>query len=210
MTSISKSLFDYSRVKDINAALLEENPKAAPATYDNLLLGITKASLVTESFISAASFQETTRVLTDAAVRGARDDLRGLKENVIVGRLIPAGTGLAFHEARKRQRTQLELNEAFEQTLEAESTMVQGADIEGGAIGVPIDAPAAAEAPQVAPAEAATAEPATADAATGEGLSDDQLTDLTAALAAELAAADGDNSSTDSSATDAPGSDDPA
>jgi DNA-directed RNA polymerase subunit beta' len=75
-----------------------------PATFDRLLLGITKASLSTESFISAASFQETTRVLTEAAVRGARDDLRGLKENVIVGRLIPAGTGLAYHEQRRRER----------------------------------------------------------------------------------------------------------
>src|SRR5690606_2630840 len=75
-----------------------------PARYEPVLLGITKASLATESFISAASFQETTRVLTEAAVRGMRDDLRGLKENVIVGRLIPAGTGFAHHE--KRRRTQ--------------------------------------------------------------------------------------------------------
>ena len=67
-----------------------------------MLLGITKASLSTDSFISAASFQETTRVLTEAAILGKRDDLRGLKENVIVGRLIPAGTGLAYHESRKR------------------------------------------------------------------------------------------------------------
>ena len=66
-----------------------------------MLLGITKASLSTDSFISAASFQETTRVLTEAAIMGKRDELRGLKENVIVGRLIPAGTGMAFHEARK-------------------------------------------------------------------------------------------------------------
>ncbi len=72
-----------------------------PATYSNVLLGITKASLSTDSFISAASFQETTRVLTEAAIMGKRDDLRGLKENVIVGRLIPAGTGMAYHEARK-------------------------------------------------------------------------------------------------------------
>ena len=71
------------------------------ATYDNMLLGITKASLSTDSFISAASFQETTRVLTEAAIMGKRDDLRGLKENVIVGRLIPAGTGLTYHQARK-------------------------------------------------------------------------------------------------------------
>ncbi len=68
-----------------------------------MLLGITKASLSTDSFISAASFQETTRVLTEAAILGKRDELRGLKENVIVGRLIPAGTGLAYHEARKRK-----------------------------------------------------------------------------------------------------------
>jgi len=86
--------------------LLEENDvaKAAgklPATFTELLLGITKASLATESFISAASFQETTRVLTEAAVSGKVDGLRGLKENVIVGRLIPAGTGLAYHQERR-------------------------------------------------------------------------------------------------------------
>jgi len=74
------------------------------ATFQYMLLGITKASLSTDSFISAASFQETTRVLTEAAIMGKRDDLRGLKENVIVGRLIPAGTGLAFHAARRKQR----------------------------------------------------------------------------------------------------------
>ncbi len=73
-----------------------------PAEFEYVLLGITKASLSTESFISAASFQETTRVLTEAAILGKRDELRGLKENVIVGRLIPAGTGLAYHESRKR------------------------------------------------------------------------------------------------------------
>jgi DNA-directed RNA polymerase subunit beta' len=88
--------------------LLDENDKAIaaekrPALYDNILLGITKASLSTDSFISAASFQETTRVLTEAAIMGKKDDLRGLKENVIVGRLIPAGTGLAFHRARKEK-----------------------------------------------------------------------------------------------------------
>ncbi len=71
------------------------------ATHADVLLGITKASLSTDSFISAASFQETTRVLTEAAIMGKRDELRGLKENVIVGRLIPAGTGMAFHQARK-------------------------------------------------------------------------------------------------------------
>jgi DNA-directed RNA polymerase subunit beta' len=86
--------------------LLDENDKAVAAgkraaSHINLLLGITKASLSTDSFISAASFQETTRVLTEAAIMGKRDELRGLKENVIVGRLIPAGTGLAFHRARR-------------------------------------------------------------------------------------------------------------
>lgn len=72
-----------------------------PARFDNVLLGITKASLSTDSFISAASFQETTRVLTEAAIMGKKDDLRGLKENVIVGRLIPAGTGLSYHRSRR-------------------------------------------------------------------------------------------------------------
>ena len=89
--------------------VMEENEKMEkegkmPATWEPLLLGITKASLATESFISAASFQETTRVLTEASVRGAEDRLVGLKENVIVGRLIPAGTGLAYHAERKRRR----------------------------------------------------------------------------------------------------------
>jgi DNA-directed RNA polymerase subunit beta' len=76
-----------------------------PARCERELLGITKASLATESFISAASFQETTRVLTEGAVTGKRDYLRGLKENVVVGRLIPAGTGLAYHSERKRLRS---------------------------------------------------------------------------------------------------------
>ena len=96
------------------AALREENDKIEregkiPASYESILLGITKASLATESFISAASFQETTRVLTDAAVRGLSDSLQGLKENVIVGRLIPAGTGLAYHEARKNRLAQSQI-----------------------------------------------------------------------------------------------------
>ena len=91
------------------AELLEENERVEkegkkPANFDYMLLGITKASLSTDSFISAASFQETTRVLTEAAIMGKRDDLRGLKENVIVGRLIPAGTGLAYHNTRRKQQ----------------------------------------------------------------------------------------------------------
>ena len=100
--------------------MLDENDRVTalgkrPATYENVLLGITKASLSTDSFISAASFQETTRVLTEAAIMGKRDDLRGLKENVIVGRLIPAGTGLAYHQAHKAQ----ELAERLERETQA-------------------------------------------------------------------------------------------
>ena len=92
---------DRGRVLDENE--LMENDNKAPAEWEPVLLGITKASLSTESFISAASFQETTRVLTEASVNGKRDELRGLKENVIVGRLIPAGTGLSYHAERKRK-----------------------------------------------------------------------------------------------------------
>ncbi|GMR08023.1 MAG: DNA-directed RNA polymerase subunit beta' [Gammaproteobacteria bacterium] len=95
---------DYARVLDENDKMRAQDKE--PAKFARILLGITKASLATESFISAASFQETTRVLTEAAVRGMRDGLRGLKENVIVGRLIPAGTGLAHHEDRRRKRSQ--------------------------------------------------------------------------------------------------------
>src|SRR5579864_2608819 len=91
---------ERSDMLDENDRMIAEDKR--PATYENVLLGITKASLSTDSFISAASFQETTRVLTEAAIMGKRDDLRGLKENVIVGRLIPAGTGLAYHTARRR------------------------------------------------------------------------------------------------------------
>jgi DNA-directed RNA polymerase subunit beta' len=101
------------------ADLLAENERMVaagknPATFDYVLLGITKASLSTDSFISAASFQETTRVLTEAAIMGKRDDLRGLKENVIVGRLIPAGTGLAYHVTRRKQRLGIDIGEGRE------------------------------------------------------------------------------------------------
>ncbi len=92
---------DRARALDINDRAKADNKQAA--RLQPVLLGITKASLATESFISAASFQETTRVLTEAAVRGLKDDLRGLKENVIVGRLIPAGTGFAAHASRRRK-----------------------------------------------------------------------------------------------------------
>ena len=124
--------------------LLDENDKAIaadkrPASYANLLLGITKASLSTDSFISAASFQETTRVLTEAAIMGKRDELRGLKENVIVGRLIPAGTGLAFHKAR-REKEKIDAQEqaalaaaelqALEDAKAAELAAAEGGDVE--------------------------------------------------------------------------------
>ncbi len=111
------------------ADLLQENEKAEsegkkPAMFSYVLLGITKASLSTDSFISAASFQETTRVLTEAAIMGKRDDLRGLKENVIVGRLIPAGTGLAYHQARKNAPTPQSLfTEPVEQVVESQVTI---------------------------------------------------------------------------------------
>jgi DNA-directed RNA polymerase subunit beta' len=96
---------EYTALRQANQALAAENKEQAEA--QRLLLGITKASLATESFISAASFQETTRVLTEAAVTGKQDHLRGLKENVVVGRLIPAGTGLSYHADRKRQREEV-------------------------------------------------------------------------------------------------------
>ena len=98
---------EKARVMEENEQL-RENDKLE-AQWEPVLLGITKASLSTESFISAASFQETTRVLTEASVNGKRDDLRGLKENVIVGRLVPAGTGLAYHTERRRKRAEDEL-----------------------------------------------------------------------------------------------------
>jgi DNA-directed RNA polymerase subunit beta' len=111
--------------------LLVENEKAIaegkqPATYEHVLLGITKASLATESFISAASFQETTRVLTEAAVRGTSDGLNGLKENVIVGRLIPAGTGMTFHNERKNRRAMV-IDEAADGPVEMGTEAVEEA-----------------------------------------------------------------------------------
>jgi DNA-directed RNA polymerase subunit beta' len=106
---------ERSRVLDANEQAAAEGK--TPATWEPLLLGITKASLATESFISAASFQETTRVLTEAAVRGLGDSLNGLKENVIVGRLIPAGTGLSYHKDRRRRRS-MELDAESETKVE--------------------------------------------------------------------------------------------
>lgn len=97
---------EYNRLLEENDRINREN--GFPAKFERVLLGITKASLATESFISAASFQETTRVLTEAAVTGKRDYLRGLKENVVVGRLIPAGTGLTYHAERRKGREEAE------------------------------------------------------------------------------------------------------
>jgi DNA-directed RNA polymerase subunit beta' len=118
---------EVSRILDENERVIAEGK--TPATIERMLLGITKASLATESFISAASFQETTRVLTDAAVTGKRDELRGLKENVIVGRLIPAGTGLAYHIERRRRR-QAEV--AFmEEIVGADLSVRETGEVEG-------------------------------------------------------------------------------
>ena len=121
---------ERSELLDENDRVIAEGKR--PATHENLLLGITKASLSTDSFISAASFQETTRVLTEAAIMGKTDDLRGLKENVIVGRLIPAGTGLAYHRARKaREAAERERAQAIndeEQSLFIEPPVVQATD----------------------------------------------------------------------------------
>ena len=102
------SLVDINELEEVNEQMATEGKK--PATYKRVLLGITKASLATESFLSAASFQETTRVLTEAAVKGKIDELIGLKENVIIGKLIPAGTGL-----NKYKNTQID-TEQYEET----------------------------------------------------------------------------------------------
>jgi DNA-directed RNA polymerase subunit beta' len=125
---------EVARVNIANRDL--EKQGRIPAKFEIQLMGITKASLATESFISAASFQETTRVLTEAAVNGKSDELRGLKENVIVGRLIPAGTGFAYHQERMNRRKQAELP-VEEQTVSAEEatqalTDALNADLLGG------------------------------------------------------------------------------
>jgi DNA-directed RNA polymerase subunit beta' len=119
---------ERSRVVDLNERARLQNKEGA--VVEPLLLGITKASLATESFISAASFQETTRVLTEAAVKGLRDNLRGLKENVIVGRLIPAGTGYRYHSEQRRTRDQelrMEL-QALDESRTADSASGLGDD----------------------------------------------------------------------------------
>ena len=128
---------ERSEIYNTNDALRAEGK--IPATFSNILLGITKASLSTDSFISAASFQETTRVLTEAAIMGKRDELRGLKENVIVGRLIPAGSGLAFHDARKAK----EKIEAEERRMIAEADSQGQTEDDDTSAEVVDDAPAA-------------------------------------------------------------------
>jgi len=109
---------EKSSLLNENDKLIEQGKK--PATFEPVLLGITKASLLTESFISAASFQETTRVLTEAAVNGKKDYFRGLKENVMVGRLIPAGTGFEYHQARKADKNKVEISEEEAREVAAE------------------------------------------------------------------------------------------
>ncbi|MGB5688763.1 MAG: DNA-directed RNA polymerase subunit beta' [Woeseiaceae bacterium] len=139
---------NYLRGEQIDKARFFEEAEALQAqgkeelTADPVLLGITKASLATESFISAASFQETTRVLTEAAVRGLRDELRGLKENVIVGRLIPAGTGFAHHAERRRTREQ----DFADQLKELEENQLAEAALAEAAEEAKADVVAAAEA----------------------------------------------------------------
>jgi DNA-directed RNA polymerase subunit beta' len=117
---------ERARALEINEEMEAQNK--APAEFEPVLLGITKASLSTESFISAASFQETTRVLTEASVNGKEDNLRGLKENVIVGRLIPAGTGLAYHTERRRKRQEAEEEGEGLTPQEAEEAMAMAAE----------------------------------------------------------------------------------
>ena len=127
------------RSEILNTNETKQREGKIPATYSNVLLGITKASLSTDSFISAASFQETTRVLTEAAIMGKRDELRGLKENVIVGRLIPAGTGMAYHQARKAKD---EMDDAERRAIaEAEEAELAAAadDVEVSANGAAAD-----------------------------------------------------------------------
>jgi len=128
---------EYTELRSVNAKIEKEN--GLRATYQPLLLGITKASLATESFISAASFQETTRVLTGASVAGKRDELRGLKENVIVGRLIPAGTGFTYHAKRRqaaliadlppepvKEVTAIDVEQALSEALKSSSAETAG------------------------------------------------------------------------------------
>jgi DNA-directed RNA polymerase subunit beta' len=169
---------NYLRGEQIDKARFFETAEQLKAqgketlTIDPVLLGITKASLATESFISAASFQETTRVLTEAAVRGLRDDLRGLKENVIVGRLIPAGTGFAHHAERRRTREQDLADQLKELDLAAEAAQLasdeaqaEAADEAQAEAADEVQADAAAEVPAEAADEAVAKVEVAVDAA---------------------------------------------
>jgi DNA-directed RNA polymerase subunit beta' len=143
---ISGEQVERSELLDTNDRLRAEGKM--PAVHADVLLGITKASLSTDSFISAASFQETTRVLTEAAIMGKRDDLRGLKENVIVGRLIPAGTGMAFHAARKVKEEMDESERraiAMQEAEELASAQLAASDAETAAASAGSDADGSAD-----------------------------------------------------------------
>ncbi len=149
------ALVEEAALLEHNQSLAEQDKAAAsgeparPATWEPVLLGITKASLTTESFISAASFQETTRVLTDASVNGKIDHLRGLKENVIVGRLIPAGTGLMFHQERKRNRLEsLQRDRELEGLLTAPEDQSEVSPDGDAVDGDPLSSPDSATLPQ--------------------------------------------------------------
>jgi len=144
VTDMADSKFVKGEQIELNAMLDEiariEKEGGTPPRFERVLLGITKASLATESFISAASFQETTRVLTEASVTGKRDGLRGLKENVVVGRLIPAGTGLAYHESRRKQREEWDLSG---EQLEAQLAKALGKPDDAAAEAADSDSPEA-------------------------------------------------------------------
>ncbi len=141
---------DFPRALEANEEMAARSGE--PAVVEPVLLGITKASLATESFISAASFQETTRVLTEAAVRGMQDDLRGLKENVIVGRLIPAGTGFAHHEERRRSQEDILAAELQELEAAASEAAAAAAGEEPAELGELAGGESGEEAPEGVPA----------------------------------------------------------
>ena len=156
-------IVERTRVISECEALKEEGKE--PAIFQPILLGITKGSLVTESFISAASFQETTRVLTEASVRGGSDPLNGLKENVIVGRLIPAGTGLAYHEERAKQRT-ADIDAAFitEEEVSAELRAVDNDNQDGSEVPSEVLADSTSKTVDAVEAESSVAEQPEQDA----------------------------------------------
>ena len=177
---------ERSRILEENERVEAEDKK--PAAWRPVLLGITKASLSTESFISAASFQETTRVLTEASLSGKIDELRGLKENVIVGRLIPAGTGLAYHQERRRKRAEEAAGLVPQVDEEAPQEIVESVAAVAG--GTPATAPDTAM---------ADGDETPADVAAGEAASG------ASAAAPDTAMADGDETPADIAAGEAAG-----